>query len=123
MPKNLTDPVFTVKLEKGLADRKRLPLSHVISVLDELRQLITEIGKDLQRRKGIANPTGDFGLELLAGENGMAFRGGSVEANIVISERPATGFSPIKQIKGLLPVNRVHASFKVDFHCHSFVSY
>jgi len=39
MPKS-SETIFTVKLEKGLAERKRLPLAHVISVLDELRQLI-----------------------------------------------------------------------------------
>jgi hypothetical protein len=98
MPKKPADPLFTVKLEKGLAERKRLPLSHVISVLDELRQLITEIGRDLQRRKGIANPTGDFGLELLAGASGLAFKAGSVEANIVISERQATGYKVVQSV-------------------------
>jgi hypothetical protein len=92
------DTLFTVKLEKGLADRKRLPLHHVISVLDELRQLITEIGKQLQRRKGLANATGDFGLELVAGERGLAFHPGSVQANIAVTERPGTGFKAIQSV-------------------------
>lgn len=97
MPKS-SETLFTVKLEKGLADRKRLPLSHVLSVLDELRQLITEIGKDLQRRRGAAKPTGDFGLELIAGEKGVAFKGGSVQANIAVTERSGTGFKVIQSV-------------------------
>jgi hypothetical protein len=92
------DPLFTVKLAKGLADRKRLPLEHVISVLDELRQLITEIGKEVQRRKGTVKATGDFGLELVAGEKGIAFQPGSVQANIVVTERPGTGFKVIQSV-------------------------
>ena len=90
--------LFTVKLAKGLAERKRLPLEHVISVLDELRQLITEIGKQVQRRKGVVRATGDFGLELVAGEKGIAFRPGSVQANIAVTERPGTGFKVIQSV-------------------------
>lgn len=97
MPKS-SETLFIVKLEKGLADRKRLPLSHVLSVLDELRQLITEIGRELQRRKGVANATGDFGLELVAGERGIAFHPGSVQANIAVTERPGTGFKVIQSV-------------------------
>jgi len=92
------ETLFTVKLEKGLADRKRLPLAHVLGVLDELRQLITEIGKDLQRRRGTTSPTGDFGLELIAGEKGIAFKAGSVQASIALTERPGTGFKAIQSV-------------------------
>jgi hypothetical protein len=97
MPKS-SETLFTVKLEKGLADRKRLPLSHVLSVLDELRQLITEIGKDVQRHRGAARPTGDFGLELVAGDHGIAFKGGSVQANIAVTDRPGTGYKVIQSV-------------------------
>ncbi len=97
MPKS-SETLFIVKLEKGLAERKRLPLSHVISVLDELRQLITEIGKDLQRRRGVARPTGDFGLELIAGEHGIAFKASSVQASIAVTERAGTGFKVIQSV-------------------------
>ncbi len=92
------ETIFTVKLQKGLAERRRLPLAHVISVLDELRQLISEIGKDLQRRRGTVKATGDFGLELIAGEKGIAFKPGSVQANIAVTERPATGYKAIQSI-------------------------
>lgn len=93
-----SDPLFTVKLEKGLADRRRLPLSHVISVLDELRQLIAEIGRELERRRGLTHATGNFGLELVAGEKGLAFDGGSVQASIAVTERPGTGFKAIQSV-------------------------
>jgi hypothetical protein len=92
------ETLFTVKLEKGLADRKRLPLAHVLSVLDELRQLIIEIGKEAQLRGGMATPMGDFGLELIAGEKGIAFKGGSVQAHIAVTERPGTGFKVIQSV-------------------------
>jgi len=92
------DPLFIIKLQKGLAERKRLPLAHVLSVLDELRQLVSEIGRDLQRRRGTPNATGDFGLEIEAGESGIAFRSGSVETNVALTERPGTGVKAIEAI-------------------------
>jgi hypothetical protein len=39
----------------------------------------------------VVRATGDFGLELVAGEKGIAFRPGSVQANIAVTERPGTG--------------------------------
>ncbi|MBZ5611333.1 MAG: hypothetical protein LAP38_23975 [Acidobacteriia bacterium] len=104
------ETLFTVKLEKGLAARKRLPLAHVLSVLDELRQLIIEIGKDVQRRGSAAQPTGDFGLELIAGEKGIAFKGGSVQANIAVTERPGTGFKVIQSV-----LKTIHLLEREDF--------
>jgi hypothetical protein len=92
------ETLLTVKLEKGLAARKRLPLAHVLSVLDELRQLIIEIGKDVQSRSSTGRPMGDFGLELIAGEKGIAFKGGSVQANIAVTERPGAGFKVIQSV-------------------------
>lgn len=90
------ETLFTVRLEKGLAERKRLPLAHVLRVLDELRQLIAEIGKEAQQKSGAPHPTGDFGLELIAGNKGIAFNAGSVEANIALTERPGTGYKVIQ---------------------------
>jgi len=98
MAKRSGDPLFVIKLQKGLADRKRLPLSHVLTVLDELRQLITEIGRDMQRKKGIANATGDFGLEIIAGDGGIVFRPGSVQASIALTERAGTGVRALEAI-------------------------
>ncbi len=97
MRRKNSDPLFIVKLQKGLADRKRLPLAHVLSVLDELRQLISEIGRDLQRKRRVP-ATGDFGLELVAGDDGIAFRPGSVQASIALTERAGTGIKAIEAI-------------------------
>ena len=79
------DPVFVVNLTRGLADRHRLPLEHVISVLSEVRQMLTDTGREVQRAHGYQNPDGDFGLELLASEGGLAFHQGSLEARIAIT--------------------------------------
>jgi hypothetical protein len=81
----MTDPVFIVKFERGLADRHRLPLAHVISVLEEVRQMIVSVGQDVQERRGVSQPTGDFGLELLAGRSGVVFKKGSVQAQVAIT--------------------------------------
>ena len=79
------DPVFVVNLSQGLANRRRLPLEHVLSILSEVRQMIAETGREVQHAHGHQNPDGDFGLELLAGEGGTAFHGGSVEARIAMT--------------------------------------
>ncbi len=85
------DPVFTIKHQRGLADRHRLPLGHVLSVLSEVRQMFTAAGKELQRFHGHKNPDGDFGLELIAGKSGMVFRKGSMTTNMAITIDKANG--------------------------------
>jgi hypothetical protein len=87
----IDSPVFTVQLQKGLADRKRLPLGDVITVLEEVRQMVADIGREIQRDLGIEKPTGDFGLELLAGRDGILFAPGSVQAHIAITSNIDTG--------------------------------
>ena len=74
-------PVFTVSLTDGLADRNRLPLDHVIRVLTEMKSLIEEVGKRIQRERGEEKATGNFGLELDAG-----LKPGSVQADILITK-------------------------------------
>lgn len=94
MPKNLPtidSPVFTIKLKNGLAERQRLPLADVITVLEEVRQMIADIGREIQRDMGIEKPTGDFGLELLAGTHGNLFQHGSVQAQVAITSHIDTG--------------------------------
>lgn len=98
MAKIQGDPIFTIKLAKGLADRQRLPLAHVLSILDEVRQLITDVGRDIQAQKGVEGYSGDFGLELIAGESGMAFLPGSVQAQIAITQNVQTGILAAKQV-------------------------
>jgi hypothetical protein len=87
----IDSPVFTVQLKEGLANRQRLPLADVISVLEEVRLMIMDIGREIQRDLGMDKPTADFGLELLAGTKGILFIGGSVQANIAITSNIDTG--------------------------------
>jgi hypothetical protein len=83
--KYLDSAVFTVIFRKGLADRNRLPLEHVIRTLQELDELLKEVGRQVQRERGVQNPTGDFGVELLAGRAGLLFQKGSVRAAAAIT--------------------------------------
>ncbi|MGD0510847.1 MAG: hypothetical protein ABSA33_03315 [Candidatus Micrarchaeaceae archaeon] len=85
------DTIFVVKLQKGLADRQRLPLEHVIRVLEEVRQMVTDAGRDIQRSMGMDRPTGEFGLELLAGTDGVLFRKGSVQVQVAVTSNVQTG--------------------------------
>jgi hypothetical protein len=77
--------IFTIIFRKGLADRRRLPLSHVIRTLQEVDELIREVGKQVQKERGIKEPTGDFGIELLAGRSGMVFKAGSLRAENAVT--------------------------------------
>jgi len=111
----MPDPVFIVKFERGLADRHRLPLAHVISVLDELRQMITSVGKDLQKRHGVQNPSGDFGLELLAGRGGIVFKKGSVQAEVAITRDIPTGLLAANSVLATVQrLGRVKTPDKAD---------
>lgn len=92
------DPLLTVKLTKGLAERQRLSLAHVINVLDEIRQMICETGRKIQEQQGMVRPSGDFGLELLAGAGGVAFHPGSIEANIAFTQNINTGVLAAQEV-------------------------
>lgn len=98
MPRSHEDPILTIKLEKGLADRQRLSLAHVISVLDQIRNMIADVGRELQRLKGSPQPTGDFGLELIAGVGGAIVRKGSITANIALTQNTQTGLEATRQV-------------------------
>jgi hypothetical protein len=91
-------PVIRVKLQKGLADRQMLPLDHVLRVLEEVRQMVLDAGKEIQRGAGMEHPTAEFGLELLAGDKGIAFKGGSVEAQIAITSNTRDGLLAAQRI-------------------------
>ncbi len=93
-----SEPILVVKLSKGLADRKRLPLLHVLRVLDEVRQMITDVGRELQWQKGHLQPSGDFGLELLAGTSGVIVRRGSILATIALTQNVALGILAAQQV-------------------------
>ena len=92
------DPVITVKLRKGLADRNRLPLAHFLSVLDEFRQMMTGVGKRIQRERGSSSPDGDFGLEIIAGEAGNAVNPGSVWSPLAITSNADVGILAAQEV-------------------------
>lgn len=96
------DTLVTVKLQKGLADRKRLPLADVLGVLEEFRQMVAEAGRRIQRERGMANATGDFGLELVAGEAGNLFKPGSVQAPLAITNNPTIGILAVQEVVSAL---------------------
>jgi len=85
MAKHSDAATFTIIFRKGLADRMRLPLSHVIRTLQEVDELIREVGRQVQKERGIKEPTGDFGIELLAGKSGMVFKRGSLRAENAVT--------------------------------------
>lgn len=86
MSKHSDSAVFTIVFRKGLAERNRLPLEHVIRTLQELDELIKEVGRQVQRERGKENPTGDFGVELLAGRTGLVFQKGSLKASAAVTQ-------------------------------------
>lgn len=95
---SMNETVVTIKLQKGLADRRRLPLAHVIALLEEVRQMISDVGRDLEHQKGVLNPTGDFGLEVLAGTSGIIFRPGSIQTNLVITQNVQIGILAAQRV-------------------------
>jgi len=87
----VNDPIITIRLTKGLAERNRLPLADVLSVLEELRQMFAIAGRRVQRARGMVNPTGDFGLEVIAGDGASILKKGSVEMPVAMTQNIATG--------------------------------
>src|SRR6185436_13497188 len=77
-------------LQNGLADRNRLPVGQVISVLSETRQMIEDVGREIQKERGVDGPI-DFGLELLAESTGVVFKKGSLLARIAITNNIEIG--------------------------------
>ncbi len=102
MANNDEDTLITVKLQKGLADRKRLPLADVLGVLEEFRQMVAEAGRRIQRERGMANINGDFGLELVAGDAGNLFKPGSVQAPLAITINPTIGVLAVQEVVSAL---------------------
>lgn len=86
-----SDPVVIVSLQKGLADRNRLPLSHVIKVLQEVRGMIIDAGREIFKERGVEQPTTDFGLELVADQSGVAIRKGSLCVMVAITRDVEVG--------------------------------
>ncbi|MBL8239545.1 MAG: hypothetical protein JNM66_19130 [Bryobacterales bacterium] len=93
----VAEPVFTISLEKGLADRHRMPIDQVISVLSSVKQMIADAASELQSDEGDGKPL-DFGLEISSGLDGNAFRKGSLKAQIVITKNHAKGIRAAQRV-------------------------
>jgi hypothetical protein len=96
--KNIDDPVITVKLRKGLADRNRLPLGHFLAVLEEFRQMLSAVGRRLQGERGVQLPAGDFGLEIIANPEGIAVHPGSVWSPLAITSNAGIGVLAAQEV-------------------------
>jgi hypothetical protein len=96
--KKPTETIFSIVFKKGMADKNRLPLVHVLSTLREIDSMIREVGRKVQQEAGVQNPDGDFGVELLAGPTGLAFRKGSVEAASALTKDIENGTETIRRI-------------------------
>jgi hypothetical protein len=92
------DPIFSIVFTKGMAERHRLPLSHVLATLTEIDKMIREVGIQIQRAAGVERADGDFGVELLAGDKGIAFGKGSVRTQAVITRDVKNGVQTLGKI-------------------------
>jgi hypothetical protein len=98
MPNTTDSVIFSIVFKKGMANKNRLPLSHVIATLQQVDQMIREVGRQVQRDAGIEKPDGDFGIELLAGRIGIAFHKGSVSTSSAITRDVQHGIATITKI-------------------------
>jgi hypothetical protein len=90
--------IFSIIFKKGLANKNRLPLNHVIYTLREIDSMIREVGRKVQRESGVENPDGDFGVELLAGASGLAFQKGSLKTTSAITKDINNGTETLTRI-------------------------
>lgn len=89
---------FTITFAKGLADRHRLPYDHVLRTLQEFGELVREVGQQVQRDKGVENPSGDFGIEILANRDGFVFSKGSLRATAVLTRDVGNGVTAVTRV-------------------------
>jgi hypothetical protein len=92
------NPIFSIVFKRGLANRNRLPLAHVIATLREIEAMIREVGQRVQTANGVESADGDFGIELLATADGIAFKKGSVLAEAVITRDIRNGVETLGKI-------------------------
>jgi hypothetical protein len=92
------ETIFSIVFKKGLAEKNRLPLNHVISTLREIDSMIREVGRKVQREAGVEIPDGDFGIELLAGATGLAFQKGSFKTASAITRDIVNGTETLTRI-------------------------
>jgi hypothetical protein len=98
MPKKKTETTITITLDRGLAKRSRLPLRHVIDILRELQEAIRAVGIEVQREKGVKEPDGEFGIELLADSKGIVFHKGSIKSNAAITQDAQNGAEAFRRV-------------------------
>jgi hypothetical protein len=91
-------PKFSIVFKKGKANQNRLPLGHVLSTLREVEAMIREVGQRIQQANGVQDADGDFGIELLANKEGIAFKKGSVAAEAVLTRDIKNGVETIGKI-------------------------
>jgi hypothetical protein len=96
--RTIDSPEFTITLSKGLANRHRLPWDHVMKVLREFKAMLDDVGRTIQRENGVQNPTGDFGVQLLATAKGKVFRRGSVDTTAALTMDVANGLLAVNAI-------------------------
>jgi hypothetical protein len=100
MPKKIESAVFSIVFKNGKANQHRLPLSHVLATLQELDFMVREVGRKIQRDNGVESPDGDFGIELLAGASGIAFKKGSIKAQAAITRDVRNGVRAVSSVIG-----------------------
>jgi len=62
--------------------------------------MVREVGKKIQRDNGVDNPDGDFGIELIAGTSGIAFKKGSIKTQAAITRDVRNGIRTISSVIG-----------------------
>lgn len=92
------EAIFSIIFKKGLANKNRLPLSHVLSTLREVDAMIREVGRKVQHEAGVQLPDGDFGIELLAGATGLAFQKGSLKTASALTKDIPNGTETLRRI-------------------------
>jgi len=109
MSKKSGETIITVVLDRGMARRNRLPLRHVLDILRELQEAIRTAGIQVQREKGVRDPNGEFGIELLADSKGFIFQKGSVRSRAAITidvENGAEAFRRVMKTADILESSR-----------------
>jgi hypothetical protein len=100
MAKRTDSAIFSIVFKNGKANQHRLPLSHVIATLQELEFMVREVGRKIQRDNGVENPDGDFGIELLAGSTGIAFKKGSIKTQAALTRDIRNGIRTLSSVIG-----------------------
>jgi hypothetical protein len=92
------NPIFSIVFKRGMANRHRLPLAHVIATLREVEVMIREVGQKIQRVNGVENADGDFGIVLLANADGLVFKKGSLYADSALTRDIDNGVETLAKI-------------------------